>query len=72
MDKEEEGENFKEEKINSWVAAIKHVRDFMVARTEWQPTNSRLGREANKGSIGNMEERSWSCRKVKLITSTLI
>ena len=36
---EEEGENFKEEEINSWVAAIKHVRDFIVARTEWQATH---------------------------------
>ena len=44
----------------------------MVARTEWQPMNFRLGREANKGSIGKMEERSWSGRKVKLNTSTLI
>lgn len=43
----------------------------MVARTEWQPMNFRLGREANKGSIGKTEERSWRCRKVKLITALL-
>lgn len=37
----------------------------MVAMRVWPSMNSRLGREANKGSAGVMEGRTWSCRKAK-------